>query len=120
MSLEEDLVRGRNAAKVLAEEIKRSPQYPEYVEAEEAYSLDEAAQKLMEELMQQRSRAAYDPKASGKAAILEQKARETPVVHRLFLAEEKMAIYCQDIAAEVNKKMQFDFGAACAPRGGCC
>ncbi len=120
MSTKKDLDRGRNAAKILAEEIMKSSQYLEYVEAEEAYSLDQAAQKLTAELAQQRAKAAYDPDAAEKVRILENKVKGNPIVNRLFLAEEEVARLCQDIAGEVNKKMQFDFGAACAPSGGCC
>ena len=120
MSIEKDLEKVMSSLHELAEAVKKSPPYQNYLRCEQALENDSGARQLLEEYNRYQSSPGLDRETAEKARRLEDVIHENRVIQDYIQARKELAALCQEAESMINDILQFDFGGACAPQGGCC
>ena len=120
LDIEKDLEKVKSSLHELAGAVKESPQYQKYLQCEQALENDGGARQLLEEFNRYQSSLGLDRETAEKARRLEGVIHENRVIRDYIQARKEMAELCQEAESVINEILQFDFGGACVPRGGCC
>lgn len=115
------------AARDLASAIAESEVFRQFEEAHERFRGDSKLQQQLRDhqARQQQARLArmWNGGDSSEADELERQwdlLLENRVMERYLACEEQLRNLLRDAAGRITNKVGIDYGAACAPAGGCC
>jgi cell fate (sporulation/competence/biofilm development) regulator YlbF (YheA/YmcA/DUF963 family) len=115
------------SARSLAQAIARSEAYRRFERAQEAFMADhqlrERIDKLQARRQQVRVARMYGGADSAQESDLQREADalgEIPVLQEYFGSQEALRALLQEATKKITEEIGVDYGAACAPAGGCC
>lgn len=120
MGIQEDMNRINEPLYQLTEALKQSPQYQEFIRCERALEDDAGARQLLDQFSSLHASSDLDRQKAERAQKLREVIQENQVIQDYIAARKQLAELCQQVESTINQTLQFDFGDACAPRGGCC
>jgi cell fate (sporulation/competence/biofilm development) regulator YlbF (YheA/YmcA/DUF963 family) len=115
------------SARSLAQAIARSEAYRRFEKAQEAFmddhQLRERIDKLQARGQQVRVARMYGGADSAQESDLQREAdalAEIPLLQEFFGSQQALRALLQEVTKQITEEIGVDYGAACAPAGGCC
>jgi cell fate (sporulation/competence/biofilm development) regulator YlbF (YheA/YmcA/DUF963 family) len=116
-----------DAARALALAIGESPSFKAFEAAQEALMADREVNRRLQDY-QRRQQEVWFARTwgggdSAQEAALEEEWRalsQTPTLRAYLQAQESLTDLLRAVAGVISQEIGIDYGAACAPAGGCC
>jgi cell fate (sporulation/competence/biofilm development) regulator YlbF (YheA/YmcA/DUF963 family) len=116
-----------DAARALARALGSTPEFRHFETADAAFRADDAARRRLEAFQSRRQELAMAAMWGGAdRAQQEELQREweriaaIPTLRDHMAAQDGMAALFREVTAKITAAVGMDYGAACAPGGGCC
>lgn len=116
-----------DAARALARAVGESPSFKAFEAAQEALMSDQEVNRRLQDY-QRRQQEVWFARTWGGAdpaqeAALEEEWRalsQTPILRVYLRAQEQLTDVLRVVGGMISQETGIDYGAACAPAGGCC
>jgi cell fate (sporulation/competence/biofilm development) regulator YlbF (YheA/YmcA/DUF963 family) len=114
-------------ARALALAVGESPSFKAFEAAQEALMADHEVNRRLQDYQRRQQEAwfarTWGGEDSAQEAALEEEWRalsQSPSLQAYLRAQERLTDVLRAVAGMISQEIGIDYGAACAPAGGCC
>ncbi len=115
-----------DAARALGHAVGESAAFRRFETSQEAFQSDQAARQRLAEFQERQQKARMAAAWAGAGAQEDEVEREwqsvsaMPSLSGYLRAQEELTALLRDVTGKISEEIRVDYGAACAPSGGCC
>ncbi len=116
-----------DAARALARAVGESLSFKAFEAAQEGLMADQEVNRRLQDYQRRQLEVGFARTWGGgdsaQEAVLEEEWRalsQTPTLRAYLLAQEQLTDVLRVVAGMISQEIGIDYGAACAPAGGCC
>ncbi len=116
-----------DAARAFGHAVGESPVFRRFEASQEAFQADQAAREKLAEFQEHQQKARMAGAWVGAGAQEEdeverewQSVSAIPSLSGYLRAQEELTALLREVTGKISDEIGVDYGAACAPSGGCC
>ncbi len=116
-----------DAARALGHAVGESAVFRRFEASQEAFQSDQAARQRLAEFQEHQQKARMAAAWAGSGAQKEdeverewQSVSAMPSLSGYLRAQEEITALLREVTGKISDEIGVDYGAACAPSGGCC